>query len=254
MKGLKDSVVVVAGGATGIGAATALRLGAEGSRVIVGDLNIKGAEATAAQITDAGGEAEPFEFDISSEESCAALIAAAKDRWGGLNGLFNVAADLSKATLGRDTDLVSVPIEVVQRTIEVNLMGFFYTARHAIPAMLETGGGSIVNTTSGVVTGVPNFPAYGMSKGGIIVLSRHIAARWGKQGIRSNAIDPGVTLTDNQLEMNSDELRAQLLHIVKAPNFGQPEDIAATVAFLLSDEARWINGQTYAVSSMDGAR
>lgn len=253
MRGLSDKVVIVAGGATGIGAATAQRLGEEGARVLVGDLNGDGARDTAGKITGAGGQAEPFEFDISDEQSCAALVAAAKDHWGRVDGLFNVAADLSQNTLGRDADIVSTPLEVIERTLDVNLMGFVYTVRAAIPAMLESGGGSIVNTTSGVVRGVPNFGAYVMSKGAIISLSRHIATRWGKELIRCNAIDPGVTLTQNQLDSNPEELRAMLLPIVKAPNFGEPEDIAAGVSFLLSDDARWINGQTYVISSMDGA-
>ena len=80
----------------------------------------------------------------------------------------------------------------------------------------------------------------------MIALSRHIAARWGKEGVRSNAIDPGMTLTQNQLEMVTDEERALIMQAVRAPRFGEPEEIAAMVAFLLSDEAAWINGQTYA--------
>lgn len=254
MKGLNEKVIVVAGGASGIGAATAQRLGNEGARVLVGDIRIAGAEQTAAAIVAAGGMAEPFEFDISDEPSCAALIARAKKQWGAVHGLFNVAADLSKENLGRDTDVVTVPLDVLERTLRVDLMGYFFTARHAIPAMLEAGGGSIVHTTSGVVLGLNYFCAYGAAKGGVIALSRHIARRWGKEGVRSNAIDPGVTLTDNQLEMVSDEDRARMLPAVRSPRFGEPHEIAAMVAFLLSDEAPWINGQTYPVSSSEGAR
>src|SRR6516162_5521552 len=89
----------------------------------------------------------------------------------------------------------------------VNLIGYFYTSRYAIPAMLAGGGGSIVHTTSGVVRGHTRFAAYGAAKGGVIALSRHIATRWGKEGIRSNAIDPGITLTQNLRDMVSDEER-----------------------------------------------
>lgn len=249
MKGLEEKVIVVAGGATGIGAATARRLASEGARVMIGDIALEGAEETAEGIVAAGHEAEAFEFDLSDEQSCAALIAAATERWQALHGIFNVGADLSSANLGRDTDVVTVPLDVLERTLRVNLMGYFFTSRHAIPALLEAGGGGIVHTTSGVVQGLPEYCAYGASKGGIIALSRHIAARWGKEGVRSNALDPGITLTENQLEMNNDEHRAEAMRTVRAAEFGKPEEIAATVAFLLSDEAPWINGQTLPINS-----
>ncbi|MFC9553743.1 SDR family NAD(P)-dependent oxidoreductase [Rhodococcus sp. NPDC056960] len=253
MRGLKDKAIIVAGGATGLGAATAKRLAQEGARVVVGDINGAGANHTAEQINLAGGTAYDFEFDISEEDSCRALVQETQLRCGAVDGLYNVAADLSADNLGRDTDVVSLPIEVLKHTLEVNLIGYFYTCRHAIPAMLESGGGSIVNMTSGVVLGTPMFAAYGASKGGIIALSRHIAARFGKDGIRSNAVDPGITMTDNQRESVSDEMRDVLLNSVRSSRYGEPEEVAAMVAFLLSDEATWINGQTYAVSSMAGA-
>ena len=254
VKGLKDRVVIVAGGASGIGAASAKRLGEEGARVVVGDLNFPGAEATAKEIVAAGGTAVGFAFDLADEVSCGALIAEAVGRWGALHGLFNCGADLSTETLGRDSDVVSMPLEVVERTLRVNLIGYFLTARHAIPAILEAGGGSIVNMTSGVVLGQPKFGAYGMAKGGVIALSRHIAARWGKEGVRCNALDPGITLTDNQRTMVTDDHREHAMRAIRSPRFGEPREIAAMVAFLLSEEAPWINGQTYAVSSSDGAR
>jgi NAD(P)-dependent dehydrogenase (short-subunit alcohol dehydrogenase family) len=254
MNGLEGKVFVIAGGASGIGAATAKRLGREGARVLVGDLNVNGAEATAHEIEASGGTALPFRFDISDEADCERLIRAAVDQWGSVSGLYNVAADLSQETLGRDGDAVTLSTDVLRRTLSVNLMGFFFTSRYAIPAILAAGGGSIVHTTSGVVLGLPKFAAYGAAKGGVIALSRHIAARWGKENIRSNAIDPGVTLTENQREMVTDEERAGMMMAVRAPRFGEPDEIAAMVAFLLSDEARWINGQVYPVSSMDGAR
>lgn len=254
MEGMREKVIIVAGGATGLGAATARRLGREGCRVLVGDRNAEGAEATAGAIVAAGGTAESFVFDISVESACHDLVEAAKSHWGAVNGLFNVAADLSRENLGRDTDVVTLPVEVLRHTLDVNLIGYFFTCRHAIPAMLETGGGSIVNTTSGVVLGQPMFAAYGAAKGGVLALSRHVAARWGKEGIRSNTIDPGITLTENQRDMVPEEIRRSILPTVRATRFGDPEEIAAMVAFLMSDEAPWINGQTYAVSSMDGAR
>lgn len=253
MDGLQDKVVIVAGAATGLGAATAKRLADEGAKVFLGDLNTGGVEKTAQEIAEAGGDVEAFTFDISDEDACRRLVEAAKSRFGAVQGLFNVAADLSPSNLGRDTDVVTVPLDVLRHTLEVNLMGYFYTSRHAIPAMLEAGGGDIVHMTSGVVLGLPMYAAYGASKSGVVALSRHIAARWGKENIRSNAIDPGIALTENQLSSVSDELRETMLASVRSPRYGEPHEIAATVAFLLSKESRWINGQTYAVSSMAGA-
>lgn len=253
MRGLEDKVVIVAGGATGIGAATARRLGEEGAKVVVGDIDADGAARTATAIIEAGGSAEPVGFDLGDEESCKALIDTARQRFSAVHGLYNVGADLSTGNLGRDSDVVSVPNEVLRRTLDVNLLGYVFTSRYAIPEMLAAGGGSIVHTTSGVVLGLPKFCAYGMSKNAVIALSRHIAARWGKEGIRSNAIDPGITLTQNQKDMVTDEERAMILQTVSSDHFGEPEEVAAAVVFLLSSEARWVNGQTYGVGSQPAA-
>ncbi len=254
MKGIEDKVIVIAGGGSGIGAATARRLASEGAHVLIGDINLANAETTASEIQADGGRAIAVACDISDEPSCSAMIQTANDNWGRLDGLFNVAADLSQENLGRDGDVVTVPLEVLEHTLKVNVMGYFHTVRHAIPLMLESGGGSIVNTTSGVVLGAPRFSAYGASKGSVIALSRHIARAYGKQGIRSNALDPGVVLTSNQLESNSDEERAAILQMATSDRFAQPDETAAMVTFLLSDEAPCINGQTIVANSMDGAR
>ncbi len=254
MKGLKQKVVIIAGGASGIGAAAARRLSEEGANVLIGDINMAGSEQTVADIVSNGGKAQAVRCDLADEPSCAELINHAQLKMGGVHGLFNVAADLSQDTLAQDTNAVTIPLDVLERTLKVNLMGYFYTVRHAIPAMLAAGGGSIINTTSGVVLGQEKFCAYGAAKAGVIALTRHIATTWGKQKIRANAIDPGIVLTENQIQSNTDEERAHILPFVNAPNFGEPDDIASMIAYLLSDESKWINGQTYVVSSMDGAR
>jgi NAD(P)-dependent dehydrogenase (short-subunit alcohol dehydrogenase family) len=246
MRGLKDKVIIVAGGATGIGAATARRLAEEDAKVVVGDINADAAKQTAEAI---GGR--HLEFDIASEGACQALVELAVTEFGGLDGLFTVAADTSKETLGRDSesDLLTVPLDVWQRTLDVNLSGTFLMTRSALPALLSRGGGSIVNTLSGLVFyGSPIRPAYLASKGALIALTRHVANRWGKEGIRCNAVAPGFVLTEQVAHNVPQEERDMILAATKSSRHGRPEDIASTVSFLLSDDAEWINGQMHLVN------
>lgn len=255
MRGLSERVVIVAGGASGIGAATARRLADEGANVMVGDVNVDGAEHVADGIRQRGGRATVHEFDIADEAACASLVAATVDAFGGVDGLFNVAADLSTNTLGRDADLVETPLDVWRRSLEVNLTGYFLTARHAIPAMLARGGGAIVNTISGLVlNGDRGRVSYGASKSGLLALSKHIATRWGKENIRCNVVAPGMVLTENSKTMISDAERAAVFEMLRSPRFGTPDDIAAAVAFLLSEDGSWINGQVLPVNGGTGLR
>ena len=246
MRGLNDKVIIVAGGATGIGAATSRRLAEEGASVVVGDINAEAAEQTAEAI---GGR--HLRFDITSERDCQALVDFAVKEFGGLDGLFTVAADTSKETLGRDSeaDLLTVPLDVWQRTLEVNLTGTFLMTRSALPALLERGRGSIVNTLSGLIFyGSPIRPAYLASKGALVALTRHVATRWGKEGIRCNAVAPGFVMTEQVAHNVPQEERDQVLAANSSTRHGLPEDIAATVSFLLSDDADWINGQMHLVN------
>lgn len=255
MRGLDDRTIVLAGSAGGIGAEAARRLAEEGAKVVLGDIDIDGAEAVAAEIRDAGGTAHAVAFDISEEDGCAALITAALARHGGIDGLFNVAAELSPRNFDRDTDLLEVPLDVWQRTLDVNLTGYALTTRSALPHLLENGGGAIVNTISGLVlNGDPRRPAYGASKGGVVALTRHVASRWGKEGIRCNAVAPGMTLTDQAQRAIAPDERGRIESMVRSKRLGHPRDIAAMAAFLLSDDGEWVNGQIYAVNGGTGLR
>lgn len=249
MKGLHDKVVVVAGGATGIGAGCARRLAEAGAIVVVGDLDGAGAEKTAAEIRDAGGVASSARFDIAVDDSVGALIDGAVAEYGHLHGVHVNAADLSPGTIGRDTDIVDIDLAVWDRTMTVNLRGHMLTARHAMPHLLAAGGGGIVFTSSAdSLTGDPHRPAYAASKAGVNSLARHISSRWGKQGIRANAVLPGLVLTGALRADGAAEIREHALAIGRSPRLGQPEDIAAMVALLLSDEGAWITGQTIEVN------
>lgn len=254
MNGLEGKSIVVAGGASGIGLATCVRLADAKARVIVGDINGEQAERTAAELRDAGGWARAIAFDLADDASCAELVAFAVREAGRLDGLFNVAADTTQQTLGRDTDLLTVPPDVWQRTLDVDLTGYMRTCRAALPHLLERGG-AIVNTVSGLVlNGDPGRVAYGAAKGGVVVLSRHIASRWGTEGIRCNSIAPGFVTTEQSLANIPQDFQDQVRSLVRSPRLGRPEDIAAMAAFLLSDDGEWINGQLIPVNGGTGLR
>ncbi|MFC3965241.1 SDR family NAD(P)-dependent oxidoreductase [Nocardia jiangsuensis] len=241
--------VVVAGGASGIGAATARRLGAAGHRVLVGDFDAEGARRTAAEVTGAGRTALPHAFDLAEEDSVRELIAAAVGEFGGLDGLFNVGADMR--ALRGDTDVVDIDLAVWDRLLTVNLRGYLLTMRHAIPHLLERGGGAIVNTSSAAAfQGEPARPAYAAAKAGIGALTRHVATRWGRDGIRCNAVAPGFTATEAIRAADRwPELEAGALRRMHSPRVGESTDVAGLVTFLLSDDGAWINGQ---VLNIDG--
>ncbi|MER7439461.1 SDR family NAD(P)-dependent oxidoreductase [Micromonospora avicenniae] len=249
MRGLKDRVAIVAGAAPGnIGGATAVRLAEEGMLVVAADLNEAAAQTVVDGITGSGGRAVARGFDISDEGSYRDLVNFAVERFGGLHGLFNVAADLSARTIGRDTDVTSVPLDVWQHTIDVTLTGYMYGVRHALPIMIEQGAGSIVNTMSSAVwLGETERVAYQAAKSGLIGLTRHTASLGGKYGVRTNLVSPGVVLTGAALEATTEEWRQQALASVRSPRLGRPEDLAAMVAFLFSDDSAYVNGQSLLV-------
>jgi NAD(P)-dependent dehydrogenase (short-subunit alcohol dehydrogenase family) len=249
LRGLADKVAVVVGGATGIGAATAARLGEEGCRVIVGDIAVDAAQQTAQRIVAAGGTATHLAFDLSDTASVADLIDTTVLTHDGIDLLFNVGADMG--AIRADTDVVDIDFDVWDRVMAVNLRGYVAAMKYAIPAMLGRGGGAIVNMSSAAAfQGEPARPAYATAKAGVGALTRHVASRWGKEGIRCNAVAPGFTATEMIRSVPQwPELEAGALKRIRGTRVGEPGDIAALVAFLLSEEGAWINGQ---VINIDG--
>jgi len=253
VRGLEGKVVIVAGAGTGEGgpgngAATAIRLADEGSLVVVGDLSGDAANATLEVIDDRGGRAVAIEFDIADEASVNALAAAALEHFGAIDGLHVNAADMSPEVLGVDSenDLLTIPLAVWQRTIDVNLTGFVLMARAVIPHMLERGGGGITNTLSDAIRAGERIRlAYATTKTALIGVTHHIASRWGRDGIRCNSISPGVIARNDEME---DQLAAGNRREPRAPRAGRPEDVAALAAYLLSDDGAWINGQVWSVN------
>ena len=249
MRGLKGKVAVVAGAAPGnIGAATAVRLAEEGTAVVAADLNEAAARAVVDEIQVSGGTAMARSFDITEEASYKQLVEDTVNEFGRLDGLFNVAADLSPATLAQDTDVLSVSLEVWRHTIDVTLTGYMFGIRHALPIMMKQGSGAIVNTMStSVWMGENRRVAYQSAKAGLYGLTRHTATLGGKHGVRCNSVAPGVILTGAALANTTEEYRDEILASVRSNRLGTPEDLAAMVAFLFSDDGAYVTGQTILV-------
>ncbi len=246
MRGLKNKTFLIAGGATGIGAATAKRLAGEGACVAIGDINIAGATATVEQITQSGGHAIAVEFDLADTESVQNLVDRTIKEFGGIHGLHNVGADLSDHNLGRDTTILDTDMDVWLRTLDVSLLGYVRTIRAVLPHLLAQGGGGIVNTSSGAALGSdPQHVAYGASKAAVNHLTRHVAVNWGKHNIRSNGVMPGLVIGETQERQNDLQLQQAFLTFGKTTRLGKPDDLAAITAFLLSEEAEWITGQVW---------
>lgn len=241
---LKGRRIIVFGSATGIGAATVRRLVAEGARVCAADINLETAEAVAKE---AGGETFATYVDIADEASVTAAVDAAVERFGGLDGAHINAADLR--VIMEDSDALAIDLGVFDRTIAVNLRGHLLCTRAVLPHLLKNAASSIVYTSSGSAHGAePTRPCYAMAKAGLNALMRHVAARWGREGVTANVLAPGFTVTGEmktQMEANAEEATKWADYFMsRTPHtrLGESEDHAGVVAMLLSDDGRWING------------
>lgn len=246
MSKLNGKVSIIAGSASGIGASTAKLMAAEGSKVVLADININGAQAVATEITQTGGDALAVEMDIANEADVRQMVAQTLKAYGGINILVNNAAALGPDVIGRDgeTDAASMDLEVWDQTMAVNLRGYLLTMKFVIPEMLKLGGGAIVNTSSvsSLVT-EPVRGAYSVSKAGVNHLTKHIATAYGKQGIRCNAIAPGCVATN----AGTEKMYQGFLPLLLTPALGSTENIARVIAFLASDDAEFINAQVIQV-------
>ncbi|MEN9289197.1 MAG: hypothetical protein RL317_820 [Pseudomonadota bacterium] len=245
MRGLNRKIAIVAGGARGIGAATAIRLAEEGAAVVIGDLLIDQARNVADRIIGNGGQAVATALDGTDAASQADIVRLALDKFGGLD-IYH--SNLAGGTDG-DIDALNCPVEVLEKSFAINAKSHFLATQAALPALLERGGGALIYTSSGAAAnGAPWQVAYPMTKNAIHPLARHVASKWGKQGIRANVICPGLVLTEAAQMHLTDEYRAQALKAIPHQRLGKAEDIAAAVAFLASDDGEWVNGQVWHVN------
>jgi NAD(P)-dependent dehydrogenase (short-subunit alcohol dehydrogenase family) len=244
MERLTDRVAIVTGGGGGIGGATARALAREGASVAVVDIDQAAAERVALGITDGGGRAVAFHADLSDEDHVVETVSAALSRFGRLDVLHNNAALTESDFLARDTAVPDLAIDVWERTMAVNLRSQMLCCKHAVPAMVLGGGGSIINMSSGAsLKGDRTRTAYGVSKAGVNALTMYVATGHGKSGIRANTIVPGLVITDAVRAHLNEKVLAGLGKATLTPYLGQPDDIADLVVFLASDESRYITGQ-----------
>jgi len=231
---LNGKVALVTGGASGIGRAASIALAAAGARVIVGDLNEQGARDTAHAIERQGGRAEAIALNIADRESVAASVARAKAAFGTLH----IGVNCAGVTLGGGL-LVDVPEENFDRTIAVNIKGTWHCMRAEIPAILESGGGAIVNisSTMGLIAS-PMASSYVASKHAVIGLTKAAALEYSAKGVRVNAICPGGTDT----AMIPDQVKQALAPLHPIGRISRPEEIAAAIDFLASPAASFITG------------
>ena len=237
---MRDKVIVVFGGAGGIGAEVGVRLASDGARVVVADLDAAHARAHATAITADGGRAIGVACDITNPESCDLAVESAIDEFGRLDGAVNCAG------ISKPHDSVSLPPADWARMVDVQLNGAFYAAQACAKRMWETGGAMVFITSTNAEAAFPRRAAYCSAKAGVAMLTKVLAIEWAAQGIRVNAVGPAYVATEmtrqNIAAGNVDEARIKAR--IPLGRLAQPADVADAVSFLLSERAAFITGQS----------
>jgi NAD(P)-dependent dehydrogenase (short-subunit alcohol dehydrogenase family) len=248
MSRLAEKVAIVTGGAGGIGAATARELAREGAAVAVVDVDETKAAGVADEIRRTGARAIALGGDLAREATARGVVASTVAEFGRIDVLHNNAALTASDFLSRDTTVTEMPLDVWQRSLEVNLGSQLLMCKYAVPEMRRGGGGSIVNMSSGAaLKGDRTRLAYGVSKAGVHTLTMYVATSEGKAGVRANTIVPGLILTDAVRAHLSGEIIGRLGRATLTPYLGEPQDVADLVVFLASDASRYITGQMIAI-------
>jgi len=239
---LEGRVSVITGGASGIGLATAKRLADEGSHVVIGDLDPVAGTAAALAV---GGLF--IETDVTNAEQVTNLFDTAKSTYGSVDVAFNNAG----ISPPDDDSILDTDIDAWRRVQEVNLTSVFLCCKTVIPIMLEQGKGSIINTASFVATmaAATSQISYTASKGGVLAMSRELGVQFAREGIRVNALSPGPVNTPLLMELFAKDPERAARRLVHIPlgRFGEPEEIAAAVAFLASDDSSFMTASNFLV-------
>lgn len=242
---LEGKVAFITGAGSGIGRAAARLFAEEGASVVIAEQNAEAGARVAEEIERAGGRALAVATDVTLESSIEKAVAAAIARFGAIHVLFNCAG----GSLPQDGPATDVDLSVWDHSIGLDLKGTFLVCRHVIPQLIAAGGGSIINSSSVVALMGQPIHAYSAAKGGVLSLTRALAATYGKQRVRVNAICPGIVMSERikaRMQTGLLEQAAAMGHSIESHPFsiGEPEDIAQIALFLASDESRMIHGAT----------
>jgi len=242
---LAGKIAFITGAGSGIGRAAALLFAREGAAVAIAELVPELGRSTADAIVDAGGQALFVETDVTQDASVERAVAETLSRFGALHVLFNCAG----GSIPEDGLASEIDLSVWEHSLTLDLKGTFLCCRHVIPKIIESGGGSVVNSSSVVALRGQGLHAYTAAKGGVLSLTRSLAGSYGPQGVRVNAICPGMILTDRiRARMGSGMMEQAAESGFSADShpfaIGEPEDIARIALFLASDESRMIHGAT----------
>ena len=242
---LQDRVVVVTGGAQGIGRAIADGLAAEGAKVVIADLG--GAEDAAAELTADGADALGLRVDVSAEADCTAMAQAVLDHFGRIDGLVNNAGIYSSLV---PQPLEDIDVDEWRKVFDVNVLGMFLATRAVLPQMRAQGGGRIVNISSGTpFKGVPFLLHYVASKGAVVAMTKAIAKEVGDTGILVNTVAPGFTMSDgvlaNPVQVQKLQEISVKARVIQRDQF--PSDVVGAIVFFCSDDSSFITGQSLVV-------
>ena len=244
---LRDKVILITGGGSGMGRLASLTFAREGARVVSVDVVPEAGAAAVDEITRAGGQALFVAADVGREDQVRNAVRQAVARFGRLDVLYNNAGIFP----AEDGSVVDLDAAVWDRVMAVNLKGIYLCCKHGIPELLRAGGGSIINVASFVALVGCSVPqdAYTASKGGVIALTKSLAVQFGPQRIRTNAIAPGPVETPllTSWLLANPEAKKRRLDRIPMGRFGRPEDIVQMALYLASDEATWVNGSVLVV-------